>query len=284
MRFPKLIRLERKATRFRDAILIKPIAKSRLVQRHAHDDYDFAIKVLDDHKIAFDPSDHSIGREIRKTGTWQRDDFRLVISQLHRAGKNTGDKIFLDVGANIGTQTVYALVQNDFARAICFEPVPANLAVLDMNVALNNLSERVTIFRKAAGSKSETKTLNLERALSGNHSFHSEFNSREAKIDVEVTTVDLELSKLKIQPQDVGLFWLDVEGFEPEAISGASGLIEAGVPLCVEFNARLYGEEQKANLLEKISRYYSFVWSVKDGPRSLGSVPSGSLTGDLLFY
>ena len=56
------------------------------------------------------------------------------------------DDVFVDVGANIGAYTVLA-----GARTYAFEPIPAALHSLRDNLALNQISGRVSIEPYAAG-------------------------------------------------------------------------------------------------------------------------------------
>lgn len=50
----------------------------------------------------------------------------------------TGDKVFLDVGANIGAQSLYVNSLVPDARIIAFEPQPDNFKLLGDNVKLND--------------------------------------------------------------------------------------------------------------------------------------------------
>jgi FkbM family methyltransferase len=289
MKFRRLVWLEQAINKARDNFVIEPLARSRLVQRHAHYAYNYAIKVLDDHRIVFDPRDREIGARLFRHGDWYRNEFRMVLARLAAAGRNTCDKVFLDVGANIGTQTVYALVGGDFARSVAIEPMPGNLDMLEMNVALNKLGDRVSIVRSAAGERTEQLTMTLNPRNNGGHSLHSGFvHDPGASVEVDVAPVDEMLSRLQIAPTDVGLFWLDVEGFEPQAIAGARSLIEAKIPLFVEFNAKTYGPTATAELLKRLAACYGSAYSPGNELRpprefAVDAIDPAYLQGDLLF-
>ncbi len=47
----------------------------------------------------------------------------------------------LEIGANIGTHTVYFAVTGRFGRIVSVEPDPRNLSFLRKNVALNGITE-----------------------------------------------------------------------------------------------------------------------------------------------
>src|SRR5207249_1807294 len=67
------------------------------------------------------------------------------VLHLLRAGE-----LFLDVGANIGSYTVLAS-KICGARTIAFEPAPDAAAMLERNVAANDITERVRAHRIALG-------------------------------------------------------------------------------------------------------------------------------------
>ena len=59
----------------------------------------------------------------------------------------------VDVGANIGTTTVNALGGLAMRRAACFEPLPANLALLRQNLLLNGLLDRAEVVASALSDR-----------------------------------------------------------------------------------------------------------------------------------
>ena len=108
---------------------------------------DAAIIDLGDHRLAFDPNDWVIGATIWRQGGWFRQETMRVFEAIPKGG------VFVDVGANIGTQTLYALKFGGFDRAVCFEPEPKNLRSLRINLLINDLTDRVSIVEAAAGAK-----------------------------------------------------------------------------------------------------------------------------------
>jgi FkbM family methyltransferase len=62
-------------------------------------------------------------------------------------------QLVLDVGANVGIYTVYALSRYPAARIVCFEPDPANVAALRDTIAHADLEHRVEIREAAAGAQ-----------------------------------------------------------------------------------------------------------------------------------
>jgi len=272
----------------RDRFIFRPLAAKRQVQQYIHADFELVVKAFNDHRIAFDPLDKVIGHHIGKFGDWFRDDFRAVVDLLERAGRSPRGKLFLDVGANIGTQTVYALVGDNFARAVCFEPAPKNLLALKTNITVNGLEHRATIVPKAVGAAPGNMILMLDSDNSGGHSFRlGTSTGRKIDLPVDVITIDAALAECEIQPDEIGLVWMDVEGYEPEALAGAEHVLAARVPICVEVNAHVYGEAGTSALLDRLAGagYTQAVSIGKAAGRTfeLSAVEAKYLPGDFLF-
>jgi FkbM family methyltransferase len=258
---------ERRFRQARDDLLIKRIARSRMVHRQAIASYRMVVLKAHDHLVAFDPRDPIVGRRVRQTGGWRRSEFDSVLAALAEAGVDTRGKVFLDTGANIGTQSLYALLSTRFAKAIAIEPVEANLLCLRANVVLNGLSDRFEVVAAAAGAKRGIARIFLSPENCGAHSLKAD--RRGGAVDVEVAPVDEILAAFATAPSDVGLWWLDIEGYEPEALAGGESLLAARVPICLEFNAEIYGPEATDALLAKLARTYSRVAILSGGGERL---------------
>ena len=103
-------------------------------------------------RLFVDPSDRAISDAVIWRGAYQRDEFDRVLALLVTAGRLPPKRVFLELGANIGTHTVYAMRSGHFARAVVFEPEPHNARLLTMNIDINALADRVIVVEKAAGA------------------------------------------------------------------------------------------------------------------------------------
>ena len=89
---------------------------------------------LGDVRFFVDPSDRVVGAWLMWHGGWQRREIDSAVEILSRAGRLPADAVFVDIGAHIGTHTVYALRTGRFERAVAFEPEPRNAALLAKNL------------------------------------------------------------------------------------------------------------------------------------------------------
>ena len=95
---------------------------------------------LGDARFFVDPADRVVGAWAMWHGGWQRREIDQAVAVLAASSRLAADAVFVDVGANIGTHTVYALRTGRFARAVAFEPEPKNARLLAMNIEANGLA------------------------------------------------------------------------------------------------------------------------------------------------
>jgi FkbM family methyltransferase len=121
--------------------------------------------------------------------------------------------LFVDIGANIGSYTVLACAARG-ARGYCFEPTPAAYRGLLENIAINDLSSRVTALN--IGISDHVGELRFTTGeATANHVLANEENADRA-ISVPVRPLDAIL-----QAESPSLLKIDVEGFEAPVIEGA---------------------------------------------------------------
>lgn len=216
---------EKKLRDFRDRRIIEPFVRSRSFQKHMKTNDDASILNFGDHCLAFDPNDMIAGWLRDKRG-WFRKETMRVFDALPRRGGT-----FVDVGANIGTQTVYALKFGGFDRAVCFEPDPHNARYLWLNAAINGFADRIVIVEAAAGTEAGQAELSLSHRSGGTNSMAEKRGDN--SILVPVVSIEEELRKIGVPNDDVGLAWIDVEGYEGQVLKGWPSL--PGTPLCIEY-------------------------------------------------
>ncbi len=133
----------------------------------------------------------------------------------------------LDVGANIGNHTLFfaAVLQRD---TIAVEPVPENRALLEENLRLNGLSERVNVLPYALGD--ETGHVALRRQSETNHGTFAVGGEVGDEVTAELHRLD-DLARDGVLPATIAFMKIDVEGFERAVLRGAANLIERCQPM-----------------------------------------------------
>ncbi|MDQ0507493.1 FkbM family methyltransferase [Xanthobacter agilis] len=136
--------------------------------------------------------------------------------------------VILDVGANIGNHTVF------FAKEIglpvfAFEPVPLVYDILQENIDLNGIRDRVTAFKAGVGAVSGAATIMLSspQNLGGTTLRMAEEYTDDA---MPIVTLDE-----MVGDKRVALLKIDVEGMEFDVLRGAYRLLSTQAPvLCIE--------------------------------------------------
>jgi FkbM family methyltransferase len=183
-------------------------------------------------------SDSVITPWIIAKGHYQRDDFETAWAQCRRLAPRPEGGIFVDVGANVGTTTLYALRTGGFSRAVCMEPAPDNLTLLRLNVSENGLSDVVSVIDAACSDREGTADLLITSGNQGDHRLardQSAPDTHELVLEVATVPLDRALESVDARPDDVSMVWVDTQGHEPGVLAGASGLIAAGAPFVIEF-------------------------------------------------
>ena len=170
-------------------------------------------------------SDKVIGRELFLNGEFDFVKLQAALAIIEREGLPRPQHL-IDVGANIGTITIPALVRGLMQSATAIEPHPANLRLLRANLALNEVLDQVQVLAQAVGEESNaTLLLNESLSNSGNHSIG------DSGIPVRSTRLDD-----VVQARSGALLWMDIEGYEGHALKGAPNLLAAGMPIVCEYN------------------------------------------------
>ena len=184
----------------------------------------------------------------------------LVLSELELP---VAGSVLIDVGANIGTTTVTALLRHGFDRALAFEPDPDNLRLLEANVALNALGGRVDVVPAAVSDRSGRASFGrggtIDEVKDGAGSLLNGNHHSRQRLPVDVTTIDDELARRRLAPAHVGMLWIDVQGNEPEVLAGATELLAGRPPIVLAFRPkRLARSSASFAELERFG-YASFV-------------------------
>jgi FkbM family methyltransferase len=130
---------------------------------------------------------------------------------------------FVDVGANIGVFTLAALKQGGpMSHAVAFEPDPRTRSLLRENLVRHGVEACADVRSDGAGAETTVRTFHqyANDVVSGFGEAPSQYDPGDVcTIDVHVVRLD------EVVPADVDMIKIDVEGFEPEVLAGASRLL-----------------------------------------------------------
>lgn len=164
-----------------------------------------------------------------------------AVGVLTALGLGVEGRLFIDVGANVGTATVSAL-RHPFRGAVAFEPEFINYQLLQMNLILNGLAGRVTTRRTAISDQNRQAELIMIAGSSGEGHLRSDDCPRQQEdlLDasgqefVQTATLDSMAADGTFDHREVSLTWLDVQGHEARVLRGAGVLVAAALPVVLE--------------------------------------------------
>lgn len=176
-------------------------------------------------------TDSIVVREI-----WEENVYETHSSHFHKDG------IVLDIGANIGSFSVYAASFG--AKVFAIEPEPHNLDALKTNINLNKMEEKIIVCPYAISDYKGTAVIHD----SGGGASIKDLDKSGAT--VEVMTLDNFFSLYEIGSVDV--MKIDVEGSESEIILAASrDNINKCKYITMEFDIR--SGNQMGSIVQKLS-------------------------------
>lgn len=207
-----------------------------------------------DHLLTFSPEDY-LGRSVFVKNHFDRDHVGRLMEKLSDLGISVAGKTLLEIGANIGTHTVYFGLTHAFERIIAIEPDPRNFELLDENVTQNGLGDLV---RRMACAVSDCEG-EIEFFLHPSNHGKSSPNQRHAddrKMLVPALPVPTILEQAGVSERDIGLVWMDIEGYEPIACRSMQSLFERRIPVHMEFTGEFYGRQKAADFVAFLARFY----------------------------
>jgi FkbM family methyltransferase len=157
-----------------------------------------------------------IGRHITKYGTHEA----ALTAWIGRHLADSPRGIVVDVGANMGWHAVHAARHSAVETVVAFEPDPFNAWLLDRNLSINKV-DKVVVCAHALGARPGLGKLHRYKASNlGRHSLIADYG-RDTKL-VPVRDLDGTLDNLNLGDRRILVLKIDVEGYEPAVIDGAS--------------------------------------------------------------
>ena len=199
-----------------------------------------------------------VSDSIRGSGAWETHMSTGLVTALTRVAKARGlprkQVHLLDIGANLGSHTVYA--QAAGFPVVAFEPMLLNEDIIRSNLCVADpKQERVTFFTKGLGAEDGVctfyshQTINQGDGILRCDGTRIDASGYVSQGQVEVRRLDDILLPCRggrrLPPGMVfGAMKMDVEGFEPHVLDGARGFLAAArIPFIVFEIGRL--EEAK---------------------------------------
>lgn len=191
-----------------------------------------------------------------------------ALSKKYYGIDSTGEGIFLELGANVGTAGIYfckKLAPN--LKYLAFEPDAENFKLLHVNIILNDLEDRATAVNFGLGEVFEEQQMYMNLANPGGNGMFNKWLPDERNFPTETINIiplDAFFAENKIAAQDVKYIWIDTEGYEAQVLLGAKNILSQNpAPIFMEFNPMAWNKtgyfERFVDLLKTVG-YTHFIW------------------------
>lgn len=219
-----------------------------------------------DHRFVFFGYD-LIGLSLLDYGEYTRQSVSDLRKKLQEHGRDTAGISILEVGANIGTHTVYFFLDLDCADVTCLEPDPENFRTLGTNIVLNDLTAKTTLL--PVGASDAIGSAEFTRVLTNRGASHvgapKQDEPQANTLRVDLTTIDTLVDSGALKGKDIGLIWMDVEGHELSALKGMRELIRIQhPPIFLEYTPSSDPEHRK-EMRELLFGAYDHVYTYEGG-------------------
>lgn len=204
--------------------------------------------------------DNVISKALYCTGEFESDLMVKVIALLQPKGT------LLEVGANMGITSIGMLHTGLMRKAIAIEPEPYNFSLLQRNVRQNGLEDRIICLPYAVADKDGAIQFELNEHNFGDHrvrittgdGLHQE--SKRRVIEVEAKPIDDLLRKVPTTfTGDIGLIWVDVQGYEAHVFLSGKDLFSRNIPVVTEIWP--YGIRRAGMSPERFRNIVTEIWS-----------------------
>lgn len=211
----------------------------------------------------------SIGRNLFVTGGYAGRALPRLHDAVREAGANVrpGGTIF-DIGANIGTVVIPAVLRHGYDRGVAFEAHPTNAHFLRLNVAHSRVDDRVDVVEVALGDHDEVGAM-AAAGVSGRHRVLHDVPERKQAtgqtVPIPIARLDTLIERGDVDASSLSLLWMDVQGYEAAVLRGARSIL-ADPPLVVtEFSPRhlaAYGDLDA--MIDLIAEHFTHVLDLKE--------------------
>ncbi len=214
-------------------------------------------------KYIFSSHDRIIGESMLRTGiNFAENQIKAFFELTDKYyGKKARNGYFFDVGANIGTTSIYVKKElNPKLKIIGIEAGKDNYDLFRMNCIANNV-EDIKVCHVAFADAAGKAFFNENTDNPGGSSVTKTNNIAGKNCEtVNMITFDEFCEKETINSGQIDYIWIDVEGFEVNVLKGAATVLKNKIPMMQEFNPFVYEEKGLLNeylsIIEGTYNYY----------------------------
>ena len=174
-----------------------------------------------------------IGRQVAKYGCIEPELTAWIGERLQRSPAG----IVVDVGANLGWHSVHAAKYECVEKIVAFEPDAFNAWLLEQNLAINAIDKVIVEACAVGAAPGLARLYRYKPSNKGRHSLLKDYGLGSRLLPM--VDIDSALDALGLGDRRVILMKIDVEGYEPSVVAGATRALERTDVLITEYSPSL---------------------------------------------
>jgi FkbM family methyltransferase len=182
-------------------------------------------------------------------------DVAKVCHILHATGSFRENATLLELGAASGVQTIEMATCGAFSHVLAVEPEATNFAALRRNVDDNELQDTVCCFPGAVGIIDGMTNFYVGRD-DKQRSGMKQQKPNDTKTRTPISTIETILQDARVPVEQIGLVWIDIEGYEAIACLSMTGLMERNIPIYAVLSPELYHRDHGSSFVRYLATYY----------------------------
>lgn len=165
------------------------------------------------------------------------------------------DKVFWDVGSNIGLYSIFACFCGQ-KKVVSFEPSFFNLTLLSKNINKNKLNDKIVIVPNCLNDREEINQFFFPSTEYGSANNNFGYSNKSYKNNFSYKTLSLTLDKFLETYKELSPRYLkiDVDGIEYQILNGGKKLLNLVDSVLVESNSSV-DEKKIIQLMKKYKLY-----------------------------
>lgn len=167
-------------------------------------------------------------------------------------------KFLISVGSHVGTTLIPSIKYNLFDHCIAFEPSIDNFRLLTINININKIEKKVTLFNIALGNKVSKGYLKLFYS-NNSGDFRVVKKSRNTE-RIEINILDNFTSKIN---KKNSLIFIDAQGHEPEIFLGGKKTLKKMIPIIFELMPIIM-KKNNPNVLYDLIKHYKNLTDLRE--------------------
>ena len=185
-------------------------------------------------------------------------DYSILTKAIKLLGKKHSKSTLINIGAHIGSTCIPAIKKNKFTNSIVFEPTKKTFNLLQSNIFLNEVDDKIQAYNLAISNKKSNLYLAIKKGNVGGN-----YISKKKRKNAEVVKSDILDNYTNNLNKNNTLIFMDVEGHEPNIFLGAKKTIKKKIPIVFEFYPALLDKNWIKNF-NLVFKNYKFFYDLRN--------------------